>query len=126
MNKLQAGFSRGDITPPLGISINGYFIPRKAEKVLDALEVNCIALSCGDRKVLMMTLDNLGVSQKLLAPMQQAVVQATGLPLEAIYIGATHSHTAGTITPMLENEENLEYRATVKEKLAKVDCPKSS
>ena len=106
-----------DITPPLGISINGYFIPRKAEKVLDALEVNCIALSCGDRKVLMMTLDNLGVSQKLLAPMQQAVVQATGLPLEAIYIGATHSHTAGTITPMLENEENLEYRETVKEKL---------
>ena len=32
MNRLQAGFARVDITPELGVSINGYFIPRKAEK----------------------------------------------------------------------------------------------
>ena len=66
MNKLQAGFSRVDVTPELGISINGYFVPRKAEKILDPLEVNCIALGCGAEKVLLMAIDNLGISQKLL------------------------------------------------------------
>ena len=117
MNKLQAGFSRVDITPQLGIAINGYFVPRNADKILDALEVNCIALGCGQEKVLLMSIDNLGIAQKLLLPMRQAIREATGLPLEAIYVHATHSHTAGAITPMLENEENLEYREFVQAKL---------
>jgi len=117
MNKLQAGFSRVDVTPPLGIAINGYFVPRNAEKILDALEVNCVALGCGQEKVLLMSIDNLGIAQKLLLPMRQAIREATGLPLEAIYVHATHSHTAGAITPMLENEENLEYREFVQAKL---------
>ena len=117
MNKLQAGFSRVDVTPPLGIAINGYFVPRNADKILDALEVNCVALGCGQEKVLLMSIDNLGIAQKLLLPMRQAIREATGLPLEAIYVHATHSHTAGAITPMLENEENLEYREFVQAKL---------
>jgi len=117
MNKLQAGFSRVDVTPPLGIAINGYFVPRNAEKILDALEVNCVALGCGQEKVLLMSINNLGIAQKLLLPMRQAIREATGLPLEAIYVHATHSHTAGAITPMLENEENLEYREFVQAKL---------
>ena len=117
MNLLQAGFSRVDITPELGVSINGYFVPRKAEKILDPLEANCLALGCGEKKVVLMTLDNLGVAQKLLLPMRQAVCEATGLPLEAIYIHSTHSHTAGAISPMLENEENLEYQNFVTGKI---------
>lgn len=117
MSKLQAGFSRVDVTPQLGVSINGYFIPRKAEMILDRLEVNCLALGCGIEKVLLMSVDNLGIAQKLLEPMRQAISEATGLPLEAIYVHATHSHTAGAITPMLENEENLEYREFVQAKL---------
>ena len=119
MNKLQAGFSRVDITPQLGIAINGYFVPRNADKILDAQEVNCVALGCGQEKVLLMSIDNLGIAQKLLLPMRQAIREATGLPLEAIYVHATHSHTAGAITPMLENEENLEYREFVQAKLVK-------
>ena len=117
MNKLQAGFSRVDVTPKLGIAINGYFVPRNAETVLDPLEVNCIALGCEAQKVLLMSIDNLGIAQKLLLPMRQAICEATGLPLDATYIHATHSHTAGAITPMLENEENLEYRDFVQAKL---------
>ncbi len=117
MNLLQAGFARVDVTPPLGIAINGYFIPRKAEKVLDPLQVNCIALGCGQEKVVLMSIDNLGIAQNLMQPMVTAIAEATDLPLEAIYIHATHSHTAGVITPMLENEENLEYRETAKNKL---------
>ncbi len=116
MNLLQAGFARVDATPELGIAINGYFIPRTAEQVLDPLEVNCLALGCGESKVVLLTLDNLGINRVLLQPMIDAVAEATQLPKEAIYIHATHSHTAGVITPMLENEENLEYRETVKEK----------
>lgn len=118
MHILKAGFARVDVTPPLGIAINGYFIPRKAEKILDPLQVNALALQSGETKTVLMTVDNLGISQILLQPMLAAVCETTGLPAEAVYIHATHSHTAGAISPMLEGEENPEYRETLKNKLA--------
>ena len=118
MKTLKVGFSRVDITPPMGTAINGYFIPRKAERVLDPLQVNAIAICSGETKTVLLTVDNLGIAQKLIQPMVEAVRQAAGLPREAVYIHATHSHTAGAISPMLEGEENLAYRETVKEKLA--------
>jgi len=118
MHTFKAGFARVDITPPLGIAINGYFIPRKAEKVLDPLQVNALALCSGETKTVLLTVDNLGIAQALLQPMLAAVCKAAGLPEEAVYIHATHSHTAGAISPMLEGEENLEYRAQVSDKLA--------
>lgn len=118
MNQLKVGFSRVDITPPLGIAINGYFIPRKAETVLDPLQVNALALQSGETKTVLMTVDNLGINQILIQPMLEAVCVATGLPAEAVYIHATHSHTAGAISPMLVGEENMEYRETLKNKLA--------
>ena len=120
MQTLKVGFARVDITPPLGIAINGYFIPRKAEKILDPLEANCIALCSGETKVLLLTVDNLGITKKYLQPMIEAVQAATGLPEEAVYIHATHSHTAGTIAPMLTGEENPEYQRMMTSRLVEV------
>ena len=38
MNNLQAGFARVNVTPMMGICINGYFKDRIADGVLDELE----------------------------------------------------------------------------------------
>ena len=46
-NTLKAGFSRVDITPPLGIGISGYYVERHAAGVLDPLEANALAVGCG-------------------------------------------------------------------------------
>ena len=45
MNTLQAGFSRVNITPMLGIGMAGYQIRRNADGVLDELEINCLAVA---------------------------------------------------------------------------------
>ena len=57
MNTLQAGFSRVNITPPMGTEIVGYFHARYAEGVLDELEINALALAAGESKVVLMTAD---------------------------------------------------------------------
>ena len=49
MGKLQIGFSRLDITPPLGTHMAGYYVERLAEGILDPLEVNAVAVSDGER-----------------------------------------------------------------------------
>ena len=39
MNNLKVGFSKGNINPPMGIQIRGYFKERLAEGILDDIEV---------------------------------------------------------------------------------------
>lgn len=106
MNTLNVGFGRVNINPPLGIAVGGYFVPRKAERILDDLEINALALETGGTRALMVSLDNCGPSTQALTDMRQHMSEVTGIPMENIILHATHSHT----TPILENAENDELK----------------
>lgn len=93
MNKLMAGFARVNATPPLGIGIAGYFQKRLAEGVLDEIEINALALSTGDSKVVMISFDVCYVTNDVLEVYKNHIAEVTGLPLEAIFVHATHTHT---------------------------------
>ncbi len=104
MNTLQAGFARVNVTPPLGIPMRGYFQTRLAEGVLDELEINTLALACGDTKVVLMTLDAGAIETPDVNIFIENVAEETGLPKEAIIIHAIHTHTAGSISFTSTNE----------------------
>ena len=97
MEQLKTGFGRVVINPPMGIEIAGYFITRRAEGILDDLEANAVALSFGDKKVLLITVDHCGLLQPLVEDFKKAIFEKTGVPTDAIFIHSTHTHTA----PML-------------------------
>ena len=118
MNKLQAGFGRVNVTPMLGIGIGGYFIPRFVEGVLDELEINALALACGDEKVLLMTIDNEHLSVEAAADFRKHITEVTGVADEAIYLHATHSHTTPIIEKDSEDVLEQEYYKTVYHKMA--------
>ena len=44
---LKAGFARGEITPPMGVSVQGYFEPRTAKGILDPLLATAVAFDDG-------------------------------------------------------------------------------
>ncbi len=117
MNTLQAGFSRIQITPPMGCSVYGYFIPRFADGVLDELYVRTLALSCGDTKTLQVSIDNGGIKQETLLPMLQKLSTATGLPVEAIYFHETHTHTGPYADIHSENPLDIQYLKLLEDKL---------
>ena len=71
MNLLQAGFSRVDITPMLGIGLHGYYKPRYAEGVLDPLEINALALACGDERAVLLSIDHCGMPQDVTTAYRQ-------------------------------------------------------
>lgn len=106
--KLQVGFSRVNITPQLGISISGYFVPRRAKGVLDELEVNCIAFRQGEKQSLMVTCDLLGIKQDYIEEIKQGIGAATGVAPEAIYIHGTHTHTGPYITKKADVRQGSE------------------
>lgn len=49
-NNLSAGYARLTVNPPMGIPIAGYFKERRADGILDDLEVVAVALSSGEKK----------------------------------------------------------------------------
>lgn len=109
MNTLHAGFARANVTPPTGIHMRGYFEDRRAEGVLDDLELNAIAFACGETKALLMTLDAGAIETYDVNVFIENISEATGLPKEAIIIHAIHTHTAGSISFRSKTEVVLHY-----------------
>ncbi len=94
MNALKVGMGRLDITPILGIGISGYYVPRRAEGVLDPLEANALAVGCGEDRLLLISVDNCGTASTAVYDRCRARVSAaTGVPAESVFISATHTHT---------------------------------
>ena len=60
----KVGYSSININPDLGIAINGYYIPRFAKGFLDDLTASALALSLGETKSLLISIDNLGLDKE--------------------------------------------------------------
>lgn len=118
MNHLQAGFSRVNINPMLGIEIAGYFKVRRAEGILDDLEINALSLACGSQKVVLMTVDHCGIKQDVLDKIRAYTAERVQLPVAAIMIAATHTHTAPHMRSESQDPLELEYISFVTKRAA--------
>lgn len=93
MLQFSAGFDRQVITPPHGVTLRGYFFERVADGVLDDLELNTVALSDGEKTVVLIVADLCMIAQTRMDAYRHAVSEKTGVPYEAVYIACTHTHT---------------------------------
>ena len=108
----KAGFSRVDVTPPLGSNLAGYFSKRPAEDVLDPLYLNALAFSDGENTNVIITSDFLSVMEVFATPIREMVSKRTGVPADNIMITALHQHTSIRIgcwpwTGSMEDENYL-------------------
>ena len=63
---LKAGFGRIDITPPFGVSVQGYFEKRLADGILDPLLATAVAFDDGERRAVVISVDVIGFNQLLM------------------------------------------------------------
>ncbi len=94
MAELKVGYSRMNIDPPMGMPINGYYIPRCVKGFLDHLEVNAMVLELGETRVALISLDNCYLYLPETNRLRRAVAEAAGIPFENVLLSCTHSHTA--------------------------------
>ncbi|MBQ2819828.1 MAG: hypothetical protein IJF14_05575 [Clostridia bacterium] len=108
----KAGFSRVDITPPLGSNLAGYFSKRPADGILDPLYLNALAINDGKQTNIIITSDFLSVMEVFATKIRGMVSQRTGVPADNIMITALHQHTSIRIgcwpwTGSMEDENYL-------------------
>ncbi|MDO4489436.1 MAG: hypothetical protein Q4B67_10180 [Eubacteriales bacterium] len=131
MNSLRVGFARVNVDPPLGIPVRGYYVERYASAILDHLHINMLAYECGegeektvteynpdtgryeerktarhDNAVLMACIDNCGLKTEQCDMYRGVISEATGVPMDRIYIHSDHTHTApSTMRESFEGEK---------------------
>ena len=108
MSNLRAGFARVNITPMTDIAIAGYFKPRFCTGVLDDLEANVLALEKDGVTVLFAAADLCGFKTQAADRFRKAISKATGVPYEAVFLSATHTHTGPYLLFCSEGNEDEE------------------
>jgi len=100
MNKLEVGYAKVNINPALGIGIYGYYVPRYAKGFLDDLEASALALFCGERKVILLSVDTGAVAAEIAKKISEDIERETGVSKDCVFISATHSHTSPFLRKM--------------------------
>jgi hypothetical protein len=87
-----------DLTPPAGSALAGYLArgDAPAEGALDPLEATLVRLRdprAGGETVTWVALDTLAVDAALTAAIAEAVATASGVPVDAVVVCASHTHS---------------------------------
>ena len=90
---LRIGFARLDVTPPLGLSLAGYFEDRKADGILDPIQLNAVAISCGEDTLLMIAADLISMDGAQSKKIRALIEKECGIPADHIAINCLHQHT---------------------------------
>ncbi len=92
---MRVGWSKQEITPPLGIELcgYGYYLERRAEAVLDPLFVRSLALQNPSRTLVLVSADIIGFSADMTARIKHRLALTRGLAPHDILLTATHTHS---------------------------------
>ena len=117
-NTLQAGFGRVNVNSMMGIHLRGNGLTRPADGILDDLEINALAVSDGEKTALMIALDSCAMEWECAKEFKKTISKATGLPFDAIYLHAVHTHTAPFLRKTTGDPLEKEYFQLVNRKMA--------
>lgn len=96
---MEAGYFKAVITPPVGVSMAGYFLRDGVSKgILDELYVRALVLRDGAENLAIICLDLLEVPQQLSNRIAKLISDSIGLDRERIAIVATHTHSGPDIS----------------------------
>lgn len=101
-NTLSVGYAELDITPPLGVTMPGYFTIRHATGVLDPLMVKTLVLSQGETTLAIAAFDLIGIDAEIVKEIRGKIERETGIPTDRIFIHGTHTHTGATVSEIKE------------------------
>lgn len=96
--RLHAGAAMVKITPPVGISMAGYYHKRGASAVHDDLYARAIVLSEGETKVALVSLDLISTRRSFVKKARALIQETLGIPAAHVMISATHAHTGPVLT----------------------------
>ncbi len=114
---LQAGFSRLDISPEIGVQLAGFpDVLRKNTGIHDPLYATAAVLSDGSETVCLISLDLLWYHKRDVGVIRRLIEKQTGIPAGNIMICCTHTHSGHIAASFAEfTPQQLEAMPTAEE-----------
>jgi len=114
---IKAGFGSVDITPPLGCGLQGYFLPRKSEKIHDPLSANAMVVDDGNERICLVSCDLVCLNSDIVRETRKLAKEKAGISENSIIICATHTHTGpvvgATVLPGWENSRDWKWLSSL-------------
>ena len=107
--QFRAGAAASNITPRLGISINGYFNDRLAAHIHDELHARCLVLDDGQTRLAIVVCDSCMIPREVMDAAKRRIEEKHGLAAGHVLISATHTHTAPTSAGVFQSEPDSQY-----------------
>lgn len=107
--QFRAGAATSNITPPLGISINGGMSDRTATHVHDELHARALVLDDGATRLAIVVCDSCMIPRTVLDKAKHLAHSHTAIPLDRMTISATHAHSAPTAGSVFQSDPDPAY-----------------
>ena len=116
--QLRAGAATANITPALGIEINGGTAPGIATHVHDELHARALVLDDGTTRLAFVLVDTCLLERAVFDEAKALVFQHTGIASNHVSMSATHTHSAGSACGVHLTEADPAYRQWLPRRLA--------
>lgn len=114
----RAGAAAANITPWLGVSINGNMTDHKGASVHDQLHARAIVLDDGRTRLAIVVADSCMIYREIFDAAKNLIRERTGLPAENILMSATHTHSAPAAASVFQTDADPEYQRFLTLRLA--------
>lgn len=119
--ELRAGFARIEISPTQPLMMAGYAARTNVSLgAHDPLSARAMALESSGKRLLIISVDNLGWYNNTAEPTREAILAATKLQPSELFLAAIHTHSAPTLTLTNGHANNIAYTRDLQRKLVTV------
>lgn len=108
--QFKAGAAVSDITPWLGISMNGLMQNRHASEIHDPLYARALVLDDGQTRLAIVVSDSCMIPREVFDAAKRIVEQQTGIPATHMLMSATHTHSAASAASIFQSDADEQYQ----------------
>jgi hypothetical protein len=114
----RAGAAVANITPWMGLSIEGNMHDHKVASIHDQLHVRCLALDDGQTRLAIVMADSCMIPRPVFDEAKRIVHSRSQLPMENMLMAATHTHSAPSAVGIFQSTADPEYQQFLTRRLA--------
>ena len=119
---MQAGFSRVDITPPLGVRMGGQVHPPQADSIESRLYANAMCVREDGVDLVIISCDLVSIPTAMADQIRGGIAARLSMSSENVLIAATHTHSGPLTGAMLGGERERDYVAILPAKIEEAAC----